>query len=187
MTGNANSRRNALYEANEPDFPTTETGYHPPAPAEILQFRHSHHSNDDANGSPLNDDDDLSLMNLIKAGDFDTRQSLVTRNLRLVLNNTRRYAHQGIRIFGLLRAGNLGLDHALESFEREGDECFSTYAAWCIRRSIEHAILNWDSRDPVGLEKLDRDRHRVVAVGNTDPSTMCLFRNSCLQTSGQIN
>lgn len=190
MTGNTNSRKSALHEAGEPDLPVTEAGYHmiapATAPAEILQFRHPHNSNDGLLGSPL-DDEDAALMNLIKAGDFDTRQNLVARNLRLVLDNTRRYAHKGVRIFGLLKAGNLGLDHALENFDREGNGCFSAYAAWCIRQSIEHAILNWDGRDPVWPGKPDHGRYRIVACGNADKSPVRLIRNSCLQTSGQIN
>lgn len=96
-------------------------------------------------GAAANDSHEQALMQRIKAGDSDARQKLVTGNLRHVLHNNKRYAHNGARIFDLLKAGNQGLVHALDNFEAEGDESFSAYAASCIRRHIEHA-LNLDQR-----------------------------------------
>lgn len=83
------------------------------------------------------DERDLELMNRIKAGDFDTRQQLLTCNLLHVLRSKRNYARSGAGIFDLLKAGERGLVHALEHFERKESERFSTYAATCIRRHIE--------------------------------------------------
>lgn len=83
---------------------------------------------------------DLALMRSIKAGDFDTRQQLVTSNLLHVLRSNRCYGRSGTGIFDLLKAGEHGLVHALENFEREGHGRFSAYAASCIRLHIEHAL-----------------------------------------------
>lgn len=126
-------------------------------------------------------------MNLIKAGDFDARQKIIARNLRLVLNSTRRYASKGVRLFDLLRAGNQGLAHALENFEEGDGESFSAYASRCIRRNIEHAILNWDGRSPAWLEKSGHDRYRIVADGNANPSSVHLIRDPGLPAHDQIN
>lgn len=83
---------------------------------------------------------DLALMHRIKAGDFDTRQQLVTSNLLHVLRSNKSYARSGTGIFDLLKAGERGLVHALENFEQEGHGRFSAYAASCIRLHIEHTL-----------------------------------------------
>jgi DNA-directed RNA polymerase sigma subunit (sigma70/sigma32) len=83
------------------------------------------------------DERDLELMHRIKAGDFDTRQQLLTCNLLHVLRSKRSYARNGAGIFDLLKAGERGLVHALEHFEQESEDRFSTYAASCIRLHIE--------------------------------------------------
>lgn len=83
---------------------------------------------------------DLALMRRIKAGDFDTRQQLVISNLLHVLRSNKSYARNGTGIFDLLKAGERGLVHALENFEREGNDRFSAYAASCIRLHIEYTL-----------------------------------------------
>lgn len=140
-----------------------------------------------AHESQLDEDQELALLNLIKEGNFDARQKMIARNLRLALNGTRRYANKGIRLFDLLRAGNLGLAHALENFEREGQGRFSAYADQCIRQSIEYAIQNWDGCGPAWLEKSGPDRYRIVADGNANPSSVHLIRDPGLTAHDQIN
>ncbi len=133
------------------------------------------------------DDRERTLMNLMKAGDFDARQNMIACNLRLVLNGNRRYANKGVRLFDLLKAGNLGLEHALENFETEGKGRFSAYAAHCIRQNIEHTIQNWDSRRPPPLGKPDHDRYRIVADNGTNPSAVHLIRDHGLPPHDQID
>jgi DNA-directed RNA polymerase sigma subunit (sigma70/sigma32) len=86
------------------------------------------------------DERDRELMRRIEAGDFDTRQQLLTSNLLHVLRSRRSYARNGAGIFDLLKAGERGLVHALEHFEREGEYDFSNYAAACIRQHIERTL-----------------------------------------------
>lgn len=95
--------------------------------------------------SSTDDSHEQSLMLRIRAGDSDAKLKLITGALRHVLHSNKRYARNGARIFDLLKAGNHGLAHALDSFEAEGDDSFSAYAATCIRRHIECA-LNLDQR-----------------------------------------
>lgn len=100
---------------------------------------------------PLDDFRELALMQRVKTGDFDSRQKLITGNLRQVLHSHERYAHSGAGIFDLLKAGNRGLVHALESFEPEGDNRFSAYAASCIRHHIEGTLKLEQQRKHPGL------------------------------------
>jgi RNA polymerase nonessential primary-like sigma factor len=50
-------------------------------------------------------------------GDFDARQTMIERNLRLVVNIAKHYLNRGIPLLDLVEEGNLGLMHALEKFD----------------------------------------------------------------------
>jgi hypothetical protein len=81
-----------------------------------------------------------ALMHRIQSGEFDARQQLITANLRAVLENNKRYAHNGVGIFDLLKAGNQGLVHALENFPCGNEEHFLEYVSACIRHHIGQAL-----------------------------------------------
>ena len=78
----------------------------------------------------------------VRAGDFDARQTMIERNLRLVVNIAKHYLNRGIPLLDLVEEGNLGLMHALDKFDPERGFRFSTYATWWIRQNIERAIMN---------------------------------------------
>jgi len=85
---------------------------------------------------------ELALARAMRAGDFSSRQTLIERNLRLVVSIARHYLHRGLALPDLVEEGNLGLIHALEKFDPERGFRFSTYATWWIRQSIERAVMN---------------------------------------------
>ena len=85
---------------------------------------------------------ELALARAMRAGDFSARQTLIERNLRLVVSIARHYAHRGLALPDLVEEGNLGLIHALEKFDPERGFRFSTYATWWIRQSIERAVMS---------------------------------------------
>ena len=82
------------------------------------------------------------LTRRVRAGDFEARQTMIERNLRLVVNIAKHYLNRGIPLLDLVEEGNLGLMHALEKFDPERGFRFSTYATWWIRQNIERAIMN---------------------------------------------
>jgi DNA-directed RNA polymerase sigma subunit (sigma70/sigma32) len=84
----------------------------------------------------------VALMNLVRVDDPDMKQKMITQNLRLVVNVAKRYSDHGVAFLELVREGIQGLIHALENFEREGGFRFESYAVQCVRRSIEHVIMN---------------------------------------------
>ena len=86
--------------------------------------------------------EEVALARRVKQGDFAARQTMIERNLRLVVNIAKHYANRGLTLLDLVEEGNLGLIHALEKFDPERGFRFSTYATWWIRQNIERAIMN---------------------------------------------
>ncbi|MCD6707934.1 MAG: RNA polymerase sigma factor RpoS [Thiobacillus sp.] len=90
----------------------------------------------------LTAEEEVVLARRVVEGDFEARQTMIERNLRLVVNIAKHYANRGLTLLDLVEEGNLGLIHALEKFDPERGFRFSTYATWWIRQNIERAIMN---------------------------------------------
>ena len=98
--------------------------------------------NDIGRAELLTAQEEVQLARKIREGDFAARQTMIERNLRLVVNIAKHYANRGLTLLDLVEEGNLGLIHALEKFDPERGFRFSTYATWWIRQNIERAIMN---------------------------------------------
>ena len=82
----------------------------------------------------------VELFKRYKAGDMIAMNELITRNLKLVVAVARAYRDKGVDWEDLLQEGNMGLIHAIEKFEWERGNRFSTYATWWIRQRISHYL-----------------------------------------------
>lgn len=124
----------------------------------------------------LTADEEVRLARLVRQGDFDARQTMIERNLRLVVNIAKHYLNRGIPLLDLVEEGNLGLMHALEKFDPERGFRFSTYATWWIRQNIERAIMNQSRtiRLPVHvvkeLNQVLRAQRSIEAASNGESS-----------------
>ena len=129
----------------EPDTLTAELPLDPPAPglsADFVADLTQLYLNDIGQHALLTAAEELALAREMRAGDFEARQTLIERNLRLVVSIARHYVHRGVALPDLVEEGNLGLIHALEKYDPERGFRFSTYATWWIRQSIERAVMN---------------------------------------------
>lgn len=87
------------------------------------------------------------------------KDALVEANLRLVIKLAHRYTNRGLQLLDLIQEGNIGLIKAVDRFDYERGNKFSTYASWWIKQSINRALADQSRtvRIPVHLtEALDR-------------------------------
>jgi RNA polymerase nonessential primary-like sigma factor len=132
-------------ETTPPDTLTAELPLDAPAPglssdfvADLTQL----YLNDIGQHALLTPAEELAYARAMRAGDFNARQTLIERNLRLVVSLARHYVNRGLALADLVEEGNLGLIHALSKFDPERGFRFSTYATWWIRQAIERAVMS---------------------------------------------
>lgn len=89
-------------------------------------------------------------------GDQQARESLITCNLRLVVNIAKKYINCGIPLADLIAEGNIGLIYAVERFDKDKGCRFSTYATFWIKHAICRAITEKNSlvRIPAYMKKI---------------------------------
>lgn len=104
------------------------------------------------------------------------REKLVNSNLRLVVNNAKRYIGRGLSLMDLIQEGNVGLLKAVEKFDYTLGFKFSTYATWWIKQAITRAIADQSRmiRVPVHLHdtinKIHRAQRELSLSLGTDPT-----------------
>lgn len=77
-----------------------------------------------------------------KQGDMKARQTLIERNLKLVVSVAKKMPKNYLSFLDLIQEGNLGLIKAIEKFDPEKGTRISTYATWWIRQAIWRGIAD---------------------------------------------
>jgi len=129
----------------EPDRFSAELPLEPPDPglsADLVVDLTQLYLNEIGQHALLTPAEELRLARAMREGSFEARQTLIERNLRLVVSIARHYTNRGLAMPDLIEEGNLGLIHALTKFDPERGFRFTTYATWWIRQSIERAVMN---------------------------------------------
>jgi RNA polymerase primary sigma factor len=100
-------------------------------------------------GRLLDAAEERDLSRRCREGDSVARARLIESNLRLVISIAKKYRGRGVSFEDLIQEGNAGLIKAVERFDPELGNRFSTYATWWIRQGITRAIA--DHARPVRL------------------------------------
>ncbi len=87
-------------------------------------------------------DEEKELSRRAHAGDGRARQKLIECNLRLVISIAKKYRGRGLPFEDLIQEGNAGLIRAVEKFDPEMGNRFSTYATWWIRQAVTRALAD---------------------------------------------
>lgn len=85
---------------------------------------------------PLSLDEEEFLINKLEHGDFSVKNTLIERNLRLVVYISRKFENTGIGIEDLVSIGTIGLIKAVNTFDPVKKIKLATYASRCIENEI---------------------------------------------------
>ena len=85
---------------------------------------------------PLEPEEEEKLLIRLSNKDMEARQTLVERNLRLVVYIAKKFENTGIGIEDLISIGTIGLMKAINTFNTEKKIKLATYASRCIENEI---------------------------------------------------
>ena len=85
---------------------------------------------------PLPPEEERALIARLAEGDEQARQTLIERNLRLVVYIARRFENTGVNIEDLISIGTIGLIKAVGTFRADRNIKLATYSSRCIENEI---------------------------------------------------
>ena len=85
---------------------------------------------------PLSPEEEEELLEKLAQNDNDARQTLVERNLRLVVYIAKKFENTGVGIEDLISIGTIGLMKSINTFNVGKNIKLATYASRCIENEI---------------------------------------------------
>ena len=86
--------------------------------------------------APLNAEEEQACIDGLSQGNEDAKQTLIERNLRLVVYIARRFENTGVGIEDLISIGTIGLIKAVNTFKADKKIKLATYSSRCIENEI---------------------------------------------------
>lgn len=124
----------------------------------------------------LSPERELELAKRVKDGDESARAEMINANLRLVVNIAKRYRDCGMEYRDLIQEGNIGLMKAVDKFDYERGNRFSTCGHLWIRQAIRRALADHGRtvRLPAhiveDLQKMKRFTAHYTQENSVDPT-----------------
>ena len=85
---------------------------------------------------PLSPEEEAELLSRLKSDGKKVRQTLIERNLRLVVYIARKFENTGVGMEDLISIGTIGLIKAINTFKTDKNIKLATYASRCIENEI---------------------------------------------------
>lgn len=85
---------------------------------------------------PLTNEEEIEILEKLANGEESVRQTLVERNLRLVVYIAKKFENTGVGLEDLISIGTIGLMKAINTFNTEKNIKLATYASRCIENEI---------------------------------------------------
>lgn len=103
---------------------------------------------------PLSTEEEGMLLQRLEEGDHKVRDTLIERNLRLVVYIARKFENTGVGIEDLVSIGTIGLIKAVNTFDPQKKIKLATYASRCIENEIlMHLRRNNKTRTEVSFDE----------------------------------
>lgn len=103
-------------------------------------------------------------------GDEYARNKLIESNIRLVISIAKAYTKTNIPFEDLIQEGTMGIFRAIEKFDVQSGNKFSTYATWWIRQNITRYISTQSRiiRIPIKISELISKYNKARNILETD-------------------
>ncbi len=85
---------------------------------------------------PLNQEEESNLLKKLMKKDQKAKDTLIERNLRLVVYIAKKFENSGVNIEDLVSIGTIGLMKAINSYDLDKNIKLATYASRCIENEI---------------------------------------------------
>lgn len=142
---------------------------------------------------PLDKQEEAQLLLKLSEGSQSAKQTLIERNLRLVVYISRRFENTGINIEDLISIGTIGLIKAINTYDNDKNIKLATYASRCIENEIlmylrktnnqkteisfdEPLNTDWDGNELLLSDILGTDCDIIMRPIEDDVDKMLLMR-----------
>ncbi len=130
--------------------------------------------------SPLSKEEEKELIDRLRRGDESVRQTLIERNLRLVVYIARKFESSGVSVEDLVSIGSIGLIKAVNTFDPDREIKLATYASKCIQNEILMFLRrNSKTRSEISLDEplnVDWDGNELLLSDVLGTETDIIYR-----------
>lgn len=137
----------------------------------------------------LSEDEERELFKEYKLGNMEAKDKIINSNLRLVVSIAKGFKNKSVELLDLIGFGNEGLIRAVEGFDVESENRFSSYATSVITSYIRKGLHDYSKpiRIPAynytDLNKIKEAEHQLSISLNRKPNVEEIAKESGLDIS----